>query len=324
MRTFLVIFLFGFASSVSSPASASPCNDGFINPITKISWQCIFPIEIAGVPIGKRGPLDAGNPRSPVCFCPSSLGIPLPGLRVNFWNPSRWIDTVENPGCLMALGVDVMGETGRLHGTSRNDQFGASHYTFAQMHYYISPVWLLLGLFADVPCLKDEGFDVAMMSELLPTHQNEVLGAILNPEAVLFGNPAAVLACVADAASANVGGTLDPLFWCMGGWGSVYPLGGSSNSGDFVEANASIAAKSIFLMGRLGLLRLYDKSGCFERPAPIWKKSRFKLQTMEPVKSGQCVNIGRTGLLWTHLKHPPHKDNFSWALFEKVFCCVTP
>ncbi|MEO0879916.1 MAG: TraU family protein, partial [Pseudomonadota bacterium] len=293
-------------------------------PITKISWGCVFPIEIAGVPIGKRTPLDRGNPRSPVCLCPSSFGIPLPGLRVNFWNPSRWIDTVENPGCLMALGIDVMGENGRLHGTSRNDMHGNSHYTFQQMHYYIAPIWALLGLFTDLPCLRDEGFDVAMLSEILPTHQNEVLGAILNPEAVLFGNPVAVLACVADAAAANLGGTIDTLFWCMGGWGSVYPLGGSSNSGDLVEANAAIAAKAIFLMGRLGLLRLYDRSGCHENVAPIWKKSRFKLQEMEPVKSGQCVNIGRTGLLWTYLKQQPHKDNFAWALFEKVFCCVTP
>ncbi len=324
MKRFILILFVSLGLVAPGAALASPCNDGFINPITKISWSCIFPIEIAGVPIGKRGPLDQGNPRSPVCICPSSFGIPLPGLRVNFWNPSRWIDTVENPGCLMALGVDVMDETGRLHGTKRGDVYGNSHYTFQQMHYYIAPVWALLGLFADIPCLKDEGFDVAMMSELLPTHQNEVLGAIINPEAVLFGNPAAVLACVADAAKANLGGTIDTLFWCMGGWGSVYPLGGSSNSGDFVEANAAIAAKSIFLMGRLGLLRLYDRSGCFENVAPIWKKSRFKLQEMEPVKSGTCVNIGRTGLLWTYLKQQPHKDNFAWALFEKVFCCVRP
>jgi conjugal transfer pilus assembly protein TraU len=313
MRSLAAAFAFLMVAHFSSSANASPCNDGFINPLTKISWGCIFPIEIAGVPIGKRGPLDADNPKSPVCLCPSSFGIPLPGLRVNFWNPSRWIDTVENPGCLMALGVDVMGETGRLHGTSRNDIHGNSHYTFAQMHYYIAPVWAILGLFQDLPCLSDKGFDVAMMSEILPTPQNEV-----------FGNPAAILACVADAASANLGGTIDPLFWCMGGWGSVYPLGGSSNSGDLVEANAAIAAKCIFLMGRLGLLRLYDKSGCFETPAPIWKKSRFKLQEMEPVKSGQCVNIGRTGLLWSYLKQPPHKDNFAWAVFEKVFCCVRP
>ncbi len=324
MKRFGLVFSLFVVWSIASPASASPCNDGFINPITKVSWGCVFPIEIGGVPIGKRSRLDRGNPRSPVCLCPSSFGIPLPGLRVNFWSPNRFIDTVENPGCLMALGVDVMGETGRLHGTKRSDTHGNSHYTFQQMHYYISPVWAVLGLFSDLPCLRDEGFDVAMMSELLPTYQNEVLGAIINPEAVLFGNPAAVLACVADAVEANIGGTIDPLFWCMGAWGSVYPLGGSSNSGDYVEANAAIAAKGIFLMGRLGLLRIHDRSGCFETPAPIWKKSRFKLQAMEPVKSGQCVNIGRTGLLWTHFKHPPHKDNFAWSLFEKVFCCVRP
>jgi conjugal transfer pilus assembly protein TraU len=212
MRSLAAAFAFLMVAHFSSSANASPCNDGFINPLTKISWGCIFPIEIAGVPIGKRGPLDADNPKSPVCLCPSSFGIPLPGLRVNFWNPSRWIDTVENPGCLMALGVDVMGETGRLHGTSRNDIHGNSHYTFAQMHYYIAPVWAILGLFQDLPCLSDKGFDVAMMSEILPTHQNEVLGAILNPEAVLFGNPRTPRAPISAVRSIPCSGA-----WAAGG-----------------------------------------------------------------------------------------------------------
>ena len=320
-RLKLIIILICLA--VPSAGRASPCETGFINPLTAVAWQCIFPIQIAGVSIGAETPLDRAGGGSPVCICPSSFGVPLPGLKVSFWNPNRWIDTVENPGCLVAVGIDVMAETGRLHGTRRHDGMGTD-LTFAQMHYYIAPTWAMLNLFTDLPCLRDEGFDVAMMSEILPTYQNEVLGAILNPEAILFGNPAALLSCVADAAASHTGGTLDPLFWCMGGWGTVYPLGGHSTSGDQVEANAAIAAKQIFMMGRLGLLRISDESGCADVPAPIWKKSRFKLQQMKPVKSNQCVNIGRTGLLWTAFKHPPHKDNFAWQVFEKVHCCVNP
>lgn len=323
-RCFLLFTLlvsgFFLETSVNS-AQASPCNQGFINPLTKVHWPCIFPIQIAGISIGSKSALDADNPKSPICFCPGSLGIPSPGIRINFWAPNRWIDTVENPGCMMPLGVDVFPENGQLHGSTRNTHRQAT--TFAQMHYYIAPVWAMLGLFTDIPCLDVSGFDVAMVSEVLPTYQNEVLGAIINPEAVLFGNPAALLACVADAGLSHTGGTLDTLFWCMGGWGSTYPLGGRSSSGDIVEANAAIAAKQIFMMGRLGLLRNSLRSGCGERLAPIWQKSLYKLQMMKPVKQSSCINIGRTGLLWTTLKHPPHHDNYAWQVFEKEYCCVT-
>lgn len=301
---------------------ASPCNQGFTNPLTKVHWPCIFPLQVAGISIGKKSPLDADNPKSPICFCPSSFGIPLPGIRVNFWAPNRWIDTVENPGCMMALGADILPNGGTLHGGSRHTNRQGT--TFAQMHYYIAPVWALLGLFTDIPCLDVSGFDVAMISEVLPTYQNEILGAIINPEAVLFGNPAALLACVADAGYSHTGGTIDTLFWCMGGWGLTYPLGGRSSSADFVEANAAIAAKQIFTMGRLGLLRNSLRSGCGERLAPIWTKSMYKLQEMRPVKQSSCINIGQTGLLWSGLKHPPDHDNFAWQVFEKEFCCVTP
>lgn len=325
VRLFILIFSFVIVA-VSLETSlgrvqASPCDQGFINPLTNVHWPCIFPIQIAGISLGKKTPLDADNPKSPICFCPSSLGIPSPGIRINFWAPNRWIDTVENPGCMMPLGIDILPETGQLHGSTRNTHRQAT--TFAQMHYYIAPVWALLGLFTDVPCLDTSGFDVAMISEVLPTYQNEVLGAIINPEAVLFGNPAALLACVADAGFSHTGGTIDTLFWCMGGWGSTYPIGGRSSSGDIVEANAAIAAKQIFMMGRLGLLRNSLRSGCGERLAPIWQKSLYKLQMMKPVKQSSCFNIGRSGLLWTAQKHPPNHDNYSWQVFEKEYCCVT-
>ncbi len=316
----LVFGVFEIDSKVSKVV-ASPCNQGFINPLTKVYWPCIFPVQIAGITVGKKTPLDQDNPSSPVCFCPSSFGIPAPGIRINFWSPNRWIDTVENPGCMMPLSVDILPEDGRLHGSTRNTHQQAT--TFAQMHYYIAPVWAILGLFTDVPCLEPGGFDVALISEVLPTYQNEVLGAIINPEAVLFGNPAALLACVADAAVTHTGGTIDTLFWCMGGWGLTYPLGGRSSSGDIVEANAAIAAKQIFTMGRLGLLRNHSRDGCSQKLAPIWTKSLYKLQEMVPVRQSGCVNIGRTGLVWTTLKHPPQHDNYSWQMFEKVFCCVT-
>lgn len=329
IRTYVLAALtalgvFGALSvGTATPTKASPCNDGFINPLTKTAWNCIFPISIAGVRVGSDGGIHDENIGSPLCACLVGA-IPKIGIKVSFWTPNRMIDTVSNPGCMMALGTKLMSFGGRLQGQKSSDSSRATQYTHQQMHYYIAPLFAMLNLFTDIPCLGDEaGFDVAMISEILPTYQNEVLGAAINPEAILFGNPAAVLACMADAASSAVGRSLNTLFWCTGGWGSVYPLGGSSASADYAEANAHIASKQIFMMGRLGLLRIDNKNGCSGIPAPIWRKSRFKLQEMEPVKMGRCVNIGRPGLLWTAAKHPPHKDNFAWQVFEKRICCMS-
>lgn len=148
------------------------------------------------------------------------------------------------------------------------------------------------------------------------------LGAIIQPEAILFGNPAAGLACMADSAAAAAGKVIDPLFWCMGSWGSTYPIAGDIHFGDSVEAWAGLAARGTFMMGRLGALTISSSDGCSFLPSPIWTKSRYKLQLMEPVKGGKCVNIGRPGALWTSGTHAPGKDNSQFMLFEKVICCA--
>jgi conjugal transfer pilus assembly protein TraU len=148
------------------------------------------------------------------------------------------------------------------------------------------------------------------------------LGAIIQPEGILFGNPAAGLACMADSAAAAAGKVIDPLFWCMGSWGATYPVAGDIHFGDSVEAWAGLAARSTFMMGRLGALTIHSADGCSFKPQPIWTKSRYKMQIMEPVKGGKCVNIGRPGALWTSGKHAPGKDNAQFMLFEKAICCA--
>ena len=324
---FFTLLLAAFVALSPTPGNATPCQGAFINPLTALSWRCVFPIQIGGVKIyDKRDPdLDRDNPSSPVCLCPSKIfPFPTPGLRVNFWNPSRWIDTTEEPGCLRAIGVDVMSTSGRLHGADTDDGRVARR-TFAQSHYYIAPAWALLDLFTDLPCLSSEGFDVAMMSELNPLYQNAALGLLAYPETILFANPAAQLACIADAAEANHSkSTNDTLFWCMGAWGPTYPMGGNSGASSQVVANAHIAAKQIYMMGRLGLLKNSARSGCGEIPAPIWKKSMYKMQAMKPVKQAGCVNIGQSGLLWASGKMKPTDTNFTWSVFEKIYCCVNP
>src|SRR3546814_18112862 len=79
----------------------------------------------------------------------------------------------------------------------------------------------------DFICLEKAAFDVAYMTELDPLWADDELSFIINPEAVLFGNPIAQAACAADCVLASAGFANDLLFWC--GWcqGSIYPFSGS-------------------------------------------------------------------------------------------------
>lgn len=324
----LTVLLLVAGVVTSSPAQASKCpTDTILNPIEKVRWTCIFPITIGGVRVGTHdklaNSLDAQSSVKPLCFCRRGATYWF-GVKVTFWNPNRMIDIVTEPGCFMALGVDVMNTRGKLQGSQSSISDGTNtRKMFAQMHYYITPIWGMLDLFTDIPCLSEESaFDVALITEVLPTWQSATLGSIIQPEAILFGNPAAGLACMADSAAAAAGKVIDPLFWCMGSWGATYPIAGDIHFGDSVEAWAGLAARGIFMMGRLGLLTNYSTDGCSSVRAPIWRKSRYKFQLMEPVKSGKCVNIGRPGALWTSGKHAPAKDNSQWMIFEKAICCV--
>jgi conjugal transfer pilus assembly protein TraU len=310
---------------VCQPVYSSPCDtNGVINPVTDIAWGCIFPVRIGGVvQVGGNEAEIGDSTDSPLCAC-SRGGIPKLGITMSFWEPARIIDTVSEAYCMMPMGKKLkstpLGEQG---GVFRNAKTGST--TFAQVHYYQFPAWSMLDLFTDVPCLSETEFDIAMMTELIPTWNNDILSMIIHPESVLFANPVAQASCSADAIAATTQGSpINALFWCMGSWGSTYPLSGSISGGDYVQSNAALAARAIFLMGRTGLLKDTNYDGCGFKYPSIWKKQSYKLQLMKPVVDSSCQPIGKSGLLWTGQKQPMiGGDNFSWMMFRKVKCCAT-
>src|SRR3546814_9540439 len=80
---------------------------------------------------------------------------------------------------MMALGTDIMATGGKLQSSQSSISDGTNTTKlFAQMHYYVAPVWKMLDMFSDLPCLEDDGFDVALMTEVMPTWQSGTLGAI--------------------------------------------------------------------------------------------------------------------------------------------------
>lgn len=309
----------------STPSHAGKCGGANIieQMTSKLAWNCVFPIRIGGkVQMNVNAPEDPDSINRPDCVCMRG-GVPYIGVRVTFWEPAKMIDTVTDPYCFMVTGTKMTNPSpGKLGGTYRND--ATDRHTFAQFHSYIFPAWALLDMFRDLPCLAKNKFDIAMISEVLPTWNNDILSLIVNPEAILFGNPVTQLACIADAAAALKGMPIDQLFWCMGSWGGTYPLTGSIGGDDFVQANAGIAARSLFLMGRTGIMEDPGISYCGAQWARIWRKRNYRMQLVQPVSDSTCRQIGKSGLLWSQAKNPPNAgDNFEWMIFRKVKCCVT-
>ncbi len=322
MRYYFNISIFILLGLFGSKAYAGECSTSFLSIPTEVNWQCIFPISIGGVvELGDGQSLGDENIGDSICACSSP---PTVGLSVSFWEPARVIDTVRDAWCMNAIGTQLSNFTpGVGNGTIHGNAAESATQIFAQMHYYKFPVWAILDLFTDLPCTEDTGFDIAMLSELLPNWSDPILAMLLNPEALVFGNPIAQLACAADSVAAAKGNPINHLFWCMGSWGNAYPFTGTIRATDRVQANAGIAARSIYMMGRTGLLLDPAVDSCGSVYTPIWKKNHYKLQLMRPVRDDACRPIGMTGMGWTQNKNKIiGGGNYSWMVFRKVRCCV--
>ena len=326
MRNLSKILLMAFIILTLDTVSAySLCQETSLDPVEDVCWHCIFPIKVAGVVVYAGTQEDAPDPAtSPVCICPA----PPPkyyrvGIPVSFWEPARYIETVKDPYCFPSLGKSYDKEQSAFY-AGDNSSSDEAYSTFAQAHYFIFPAWAMMELFVDWVCVESSGFDLAYMTEIDPLWNDDMLSEFINPEAVLFGNMATQLACMADAVAANAGFPLTPLFWCMGSWGSAYPMTGTMDYDEYVQANAAIAARFIYKMARQLLICDPGVYLCSCVPTPIWVKHNYKMHITKPVKDINCHPIGRTSLIWGAKKNPPYEgDNFLWMIFRKRACCAT-
>lgn len=265
---------------------------------------------------------------SPVCVCPTPLGIPRPGIPIAFWEPARYVETVKDPFCFPSLGVGMSNLfDANLGGANTGMSNQEEMSTFVQAHWFIFPVWAMMELLIDFICVEHSGFDLAYLTEVDPLWNDDLLAFIINPEALLFANPAAQLSCAADSVAAAAGLPIPALYWCMGSWGSVYPLTGHLNDDDYVQANAGAGARMIYKIGRQALLWDVGINLCAAVPTPIWVKWNYRMQIAKPVRSSGCMPIGRTGLMWAFGKNPAlgsgnSADNFVFIVFRKRACCA--
>lgn len=308
-----------FAFVVNAFAVCAPTGALTLDLIGKIDYSAMFPLRIAGATVVPGRIPDSGSRvSSPICICTDPF--PRVGIPVSFFEPSRIIEVVSDAWCFPTFGF---GFGTKLGGGTYGDGQDRQK-TFYQSHYLIFPIYALLEILTDFVCLQSTGVDYAWVSEVDPLWNSDTLSAFTTPEALLFGNPISNLACVADAASSTLFEPMDPLFWCKGTWGNAYPLTGWTNTKNMVEDSASVAASMIYRLHRnLVLWGSWGQIGlCGYYPAPIWRKSAYRLQLVSPVPS-YATTIGTSGLIWTPGHNPPFVgDNFGYVLFKKRDCCV--
>lgn len=324
-KLFLALFLL---SSITN-AVAKTCSGRFINPITDICWSCLFPITIGPVNISRSGREDTSNPSTIPCICPR-MGIPVPGVPVGFWEPSRLVDVTRVPFCMVNMGGLQLGKSTVGYGIHGTKGLSTTQNSFYQVHWYVYPVIYWLELLVDFLCLEQQSFDVAYITELDPLWNADELSFILNPEAALFGNPIAQAACAADCATTSGGFPNDALFWCGGCQGSIYPFTGN-NPAHIGGVQASLLLTQRMMAKLHRELLLWGTSGshalCQKYPMPVIKKTQYKTQMTYPRPTTRgpmaCNPLGRTELIWGSGREFPYKgEDFGYLIWRKRNCCV--
>jgi conjugal transfer pilus assembly protein TraU len=252
------------------------------------------------------------------------------GTLVTFWEPVAIIETVKDPYCMMtdgenkAEGLEQPLAPGFKGGTHSDTGAQEDHSVFAQLH--ISFPWYIETAIAenDARCHESSrGNPLEYASEDDPAWNEDSIAATAYPETALFATAEMQMACMADAVSSQAGLPIDVLYWCMGAWGSTYPMSGHVNNDEYVTGNIAAAARGIYIAGRTGRILDTASNYCAAAPMPLWIKSYFMLQPVRPTRRDILIPIGLSPMVWSPELNPqqPCMDNFAWVLWRKRWCC---
>src|ERR1700677_208238 len=157
---------------LSANAAVATCQGNFVNPITDICWDCMFPVSIGGMTV-VPGAYHSNIPTSsPVCMCKTTT-VPRVGITFSYWEPFALEDVTTTPMCMVNMGgislpipgleSDMGGEGNALNNSSEDPN------PFYWVHYYQYPLLYWLNIITDVGCMDTGNFDIAYLTELDPT-----------------------------------------------------------------------------------------------------------------------------------------------------------
>lgn len=319
----------------AAPAAAvgtGVCNDsGLITRgafITDLCWRCFFPIKMGPVKLGiGPTPSDAGGG---FCVCPGRLGIPSPGITMGMWQPTHIMESTRAPMCSPSFGGAMLGGSSSLGALSMGGSGGEGQGdSYRQFHLFMFPVGAIMDMFNNTVCAPS-GFDldILFMSEIDPTHDNEPLSMLTTPEAFLYASAPAQAACAIDAAAASTYKPIKAMPWCVGAWGSLYPMTGNRTSSTSQPKDAALGmARGLGMMHRRLLLKKTYGVGatCRNIPWPQLPKQQYRFQIQHPIPQPLMNEwMGRSTLLEREAHHLPGVGedfvNINWT-WES--CCVT-
>ena len=332
MRNFIarvVTAVTGLLVAASAQAICTPVAPPGIGPLTNANYNNFFPVSVLGIQISPAG---AKNPplmvRSPVCLCPSHFGITLPGIMVTYWSPVYVYEAEDDPGCYPTIsGATILPGFEGQRGAGATEDHTVS--LKRQGHFYSYPLFAFMKMFESGVCQdQNQIVNLAYTTEVDPLWHSDLWTSVLNPEAVLFNNIIADLACIPDAIATNLGITLDPIFWCSGGK-NVYPHAGGNERSDSNE-NLNMITMTKFLMRHHRVAALWQSIGpsavCFTHPNPVMPKSQYRPDPIWPFPKGFGRNLvmGTHPLLWGTVANVPTQEGSVFLIWKAVQCCVRP
>jgi conjugal transfer pilus assembly protein TraU len=283
------------------------------------------------------------------------------GTLVTVWEPVRIIETVKDPYCMITTGEDNSGDEGNgMPGGNGADMPGADnqgvgeasdygigsvaagaipdmqwgthsdtgaqedHSVFQQVHITLPDYIMQSIMQIDNRCWHSSiGNPQDYISEDDAAWQDDTIAITAYPLTTLAADYEMQMACMVDSASSQLGFPNPLLYWCMGAWGSTYPMSGHVNNDEYIAGNAAIAARAIYIGGRTG--RIYDAASyyCYAGPMPLWIKNYFKLQPIRPDHRDELIPIGLSAGVWGAGMNAEADcmDNFAWVLWRKRWCC---
>jgi conjugal transfer pilus assembly protein TraU len=329
MKRLFVMLLLMLSASFARESAAGICQGEFANPITDICWSCMFPMTLGGTPLLTMDQEDTENPSGFLCSCSNP---PMIGIKSGFWEPARRVDVTRTPYCFVSLGGISLDPGIRAPEGEVRLQADNTKQSSWQSHWYVDPILYYLEVVLDNPCLETGSFDVAYMTEIDPTWNDDELTMLLNPETFLFGNPIAQAACAGDCVLATTGFGSNALFWCAGCNGSIYPFNGHVQAHvSLVQASSLVAQRMTAKLHREFLM--WGTSGadamCGLYAQPVMDKTQYKYQMLYPIAqtekiAGRCCQpFGRSTAVWGAGKSYPYKgEDFAYMIFRKRNCCL--
>lgn len=349
-----------FAQEISTPgATGTTCPNAniFAGIFNQVCWSCFIDgFDIAGLNSSRPD----GSSGSPICSCPGDFGIPNYGVKASHWSPTRINEVVQEPYCSPALGGIKLQDTrygqGFTDTSTPGQEAGFLHY-----HYFSYPLMAMLELLILPDCMADDiiDFDLLYLSELDPTWNDDMLSILLNPEAALFGSPAALAWCSADCVMTTADNQSEGFYGCAGCDGLLYPFTGNVRPmPDPVAGSSLITQRTLASLHRKGLARktIGSEAMCQRVYSPMIPRSQYKFSMLYPVpqatnrgesvfngvdsegfaagsmgseldRYGKCCHpMGMSTLRWCTAaggRLPPGKDTaFVYMVWNYVDCCI--